>query len=270
MKNKILESVQFLQEKGKMNPSIGIILGTGLGSLVGEIEVIYKFPYEDIPHFPVSTVESHKGQLIYGVLGGKSVLVMQGRFHYYEGYSTAEVGYPVRVMKELGVENLLISNACGALNPAIKKGDLMVLKDHINLLPDNPLRGANDETLGPRFPDMSQPYYQPWIKIIEELAAKESVRLTQGVYVAVTGPNLETSAEYRYLRMIGGDVVGMSTVPEVIVAVHAGLKVLAISVVTDEGYLEPLPPVQIPEILAVAAEAEPKLTKLFKDFIANV
>jgi len=250
------------------SPQYGIILGTGLGALAAEIQVEHTISYEHIPHFPVSTVESHSGRLLLGKLEGKSVMVMQGRFHYSEGYTLQQVTFPVRVMKALGIEALFISNACGALNPDIKKGDLMVLNDHINLLPENPLRGKNYDELGPRFPDMSEPYDRKLIALAMEQSKGLDIKVHQGVYVVVPGPNLETSAEYRYLRVIGGDVVGMSTVPEALVAVHSGIPVMAISVITDEGYLQPLPKVTVAEVIAVAAKAEPKMTQLIKNVIA--
>lgn len=270
MLQEISQSVAYIQSKTSVKPEIGIILGTGLGALVNDLEIIDSLPYEEIPNFPVSTVESHSGRLIFASLEGKSVVVMQGRFHYYEGYSLQEVTFPVRVMKALGVEQLFISNACGALNPAIKKGDLMILKDHINLLPENPLRGKNYDELGPRFPDMSEPYNRGLIEKAMVQQREVDIDVHLGTYVAVTGPNLETSAEYKYLRIIGGDVVGMSTVPEVIVAVHAGLKVLAISVITDEGYHDVLEPVTVADVIAVAAKAEPKMTELLKRIIRNL
>lgn len=268
MLNKIKEAAEYIRGQHHSLPKYGIILGTGLGALAAEIQVEYTIPYENIPHFPVSTVESHKGRLLLGTLERKSVVVMQGRFHYYEGYNLQQVTFPVRVMKALGIEALFISNACGALNPDIKKGDLMLLNDHINLLPDNPLRGKNYSELGPRFPDMSEPYDRKLIALALEKSRELDIVVHQGVYVVVPGPNLETSAEYRYLRTIGGDVVGMSTVPEALVAVHCGIPVMAISVITDEGYLQPLPCVTVADVIEVAAKAEPKMTHLIKNVIA--
>ncbi len=248
MFEKINETAQFLQGKGITKPTVGIILGTGLGKLVKEIDIEKELPYEDIPNFPVSTVEFHKGKLIYGKMEGKYVLAMQGRFHFYEGYSMQEITFPVRVMKELGIEYLLISNAAGAMNLDYKKGSLMLLDDHINLLGDGPLIGANHNDLGPRFPDMSQPYSNTLNDKFEEVAKEIGITLHKGVYVAVAGPNLETRAEYRFLRGIGADVVGMSTVPEVIVANHAGLPCMAISVLTDECDPDNLKPINIKDI----------------------
>src|SRR4051812_43354896 len=250
-------------------PEIGIILGTGLGGLVNDIEVEYKLMYSNIPDFPISTLEFHSGKLIFGTLNGKKVVAMQGRLHYYEGYSMQQITFPVRVLKMLGIKTLLVSNASGALNPSYKKGDLMIIEDHINLQPDNPLLGRNEDELGPRFPDMSQPYQWDLIDKGLDIAMANKITCHKGVYVAVTGPNLETRAEYKYLRIIGGDAVGMSTVPEVIVARHAGLTVFAISVLTDEGFPEVLKPVSLEEILAVAHVAEPKMTLILKELIAG-
>jgi purine-nucleoside phosphorylase len=258
--------------KTKTRPEIGIILGTGLGALAKEIDVESQVSYEDIPHFPLSTVESHAGRLIFGKLGknNKNVMVMQGRFHYYEGYSMQQITFPVRVMKALGCHTLLVSNACGGMNPLFNPGDLMIMTDHINLLGDNPLIGPNDDELGPRFPDMSEPYTKSLIALAEQIAIEEKIRVQRGVYVAVAGPNLETRAEYRFLRSIGADVVGMSTVPEVIVAVHSAMKVLGISVVTDACLPDALEPVNIAKILKIAAEAEPKLTLLMKRVVERI
>ncbi len=266
----INETVNYLKGKGISNPEIGIILGTGLGKLVNEIEIVADIEYKDIPHFPVSTVESHKGRLIYGKLGGKHVLAMQGRFHYYEGYTLQQITFPVRVMKSLGVKYLLISNAGGALNLNFKKGSLMLLDDHINFLGNSPLSGPNHQNLGPRFPDMSEPYSKLLNDKIEKIASKKGIVLHQGVYVAVVGPNLETRAEYRFLRGIGADVVGMSTVPEAIVANHAGLPCAAISVITDECDPDNLHPVDIKDILEIASKAEEHLIRLFSALIENL
>ncbi|MCF8368820.1 MAG: purine-nucleoside phosphorylase [Bacteroidales bacterium] len=270
MLNKIRESAEFLRNKKMDKPEIGIILGTGLGKMVHEIALHQQLDYGDIPHFPVSTVEFHKGRLIYGQLEGKMVLAMQGRFHYYEGYSMQEITFPVRVMKELGVKYLLISNAAGAMNLAYKKGSLMLIDDHINLLSDGPLRGSNDDTLGPRFPDMSQPYSKKINDLMEQVAVQHGILLHKGVYVAVAGPNLETRAEYRFLRGIGADVVGMSTVPEAIVANHSGLPCAAVSVLTDECDPENLKPVDIKDIIETASVAENDLIKLFKGVIREL
>ena len=264
------EAVAFLMTRTAATPAIGIILGTGLGGLVKEIQVQTVIDYGDIPHFPVSTVESHHGKLIFGMLGKKQVVAMQGRFHYYEGYTMRQVTFPVRVMKALGVQTLLISNAAGGMNPLFRKGSLMLITDHINLLGDNPLIGPNDDTLGPRFPDMSEPYSKKLNALAEEVALDAKIRLERGVFVAVPGPNLETRAEYRFLRMIGADVVGMSTVPEDIVAVHMGMAVMGISIITDECFPDALKPARVEEIIAVANEAEPKLTAIMKGVVERL
>lgn len=248
-------------------PELGIILGTGLGELVNEMQVEHELMYSNIPDFPISTVEFHTGKLIFGYIGSKKVVAMQGRFHYYEGYSMQQITLPVRVMKMLGIKRMFVSNACGCLNSEYRKGDLMIIEDHINLLPDNPLRGANYEIMGPRFPDMSEPYDREMIRLAKEIAARHQIRTHTGVYVSVQGPNLETRAEYRFLRSIGGDVVGMSTVPEVIVAKHMGIPVFAISVITDEGFPDSLSPISIQEIIEVAKQAEPKMTLIMKELI---
>lgn len=270
MVEQINETVNFLNAKGISNPEIGIILGTGLGKMVREIEIETKVDYKDIPHFPVSTVEFHKGRLIYGKLRGKMVLAMQGRFHYYEGYTLQQITFPVRVMKLLGIKYLLISNAGGAMNLDFKKGSLMLLDDHINLLGNSPLSGPNHQNLGPRFPDMSQPYSRLLNDKLERLAKESGIVLHKGVYVAVVGPNLETRAEYRFLRGIGADVVGMSTVPEAIVSNHAGLPCAAVSVITDECDPDNLHPIDINDILEIAARAEVDLIRLFSDLIEEL
>jgi purine-nucleoside phosphorylase len=269
MYQNVHETVQYINQKtSNFEPEIGIVLGTGLGGLVSEIEVAFSLMYSNIPNFPISTLEFHSGKLIFGTLKGKKVVAMQGRLHYYEGYSMQQITFPMRVMKALGITSLFLSNAAGSLNPMFKKGDLMVISDHINLLPESPLRGRNDEDMGPRFPDMSAPYNQNLISRAMEIAAKENIICHQGVYVAVTGPNLETKAEYRYLKIIGGDAVGMSTVPEVIVANHMRIPVFAISVLTDEGFPEDLQPFNLEEILETAREAEPKMTNILSQLIA--
>ncbi|WP_448700293.1 purine-nucleoside phosphorylase [Mucilaginibacter sp. AW1-3] len=255
---------------GDFEPEIGIILGTGLGGLVNEIQVEKQMMYSNIPDFPISTLEFHSGKLIFGTLAGKKVVAMQGRLHYYEGYSMQQITFPVRVMKMLGVKTLFVSNASGALNPDFKKGDLMVIEDHINLQHHNPLVGNNENALGPRFPDMSEPYNKALIEKGLKIAADNNIPCHKGVYVSVTGPNLETRAEYRFLRIIGGDAVGMSTVPEVIVANHMSLPVFAISVLTDEGFPDTLKPVSVEEILAVATAAEPKLTLILKELVSQL
>lgn len=270
MLDKINESVAYLQSHGITSPETGIILGTGLGKMVEEIDTILNIPYQDIPHFPVSTVEFHKGRLIYGNLSGRKVLAMQGRFHYYEGYSMQEITFPVRVMKALGIKYLLISNAGGAMNLSFKKGSLMLLDDHINLLGNGPLVGPNHTKLGPRFPDMSCPYSSYLNEKLERIARDEGITLHKGIYVAVTGPNLETRAEYRFLRGIGADVVGMSTVPEVIVANHAGLPCAAVSVLTDECDPDNLMPVDIQDIIRTAATAEKDLIRLFAKLLEEI
>ncbi|PST81615.1 purine-nucleoside phosphorylase [Pedobacter yulinensis] len=265
------ETVDYIKRKTEnFEPEVGIILGTGLGGLVKEMEVSQQLLYANIPNFPISTLEFHSGKLIFGTLEGKKVVAMQGRLHYYEGYSMQQITFPVRVMKMLGIKNLFVSNAAGSLNPAFKKGDLMIIEDHINLQPDNPLRGINDSDLGPRFPDMSQPYNRELINKATELARSVDIACHKGVYVAVSGPNLETKAEYRYLRIIGADAVGMSTVPEVIVANHMALPVFAVSVLTDEGFPEDLQPFSLEDILETAGRAEPKMTEILKGLIASV
>lgn len=260
------KTVNFLNSRGIDNPEVGIVLGTGLGKMAERIDIIQSVRYEDIPGFPVATVEFHHGRLIYGSLQGKKVLAMQGRFHYYEGYSLQQVTYPIRIMKMLGIKYLLLSNAAGALNPEYKKGNLMLIEDHINFLPDNPLRGPNDETLGPRFPDMSQPYSSFLNGKLLAVAEKEKIVLYQGVYIAVMGPNLETRAEYRFFRNFA-DAIGMSTVPEVIVANHMALPCAAISVLTDECDPDNLKPVNINEIIEIAGKAEEGLVNLFSGLI---
>ncbi|KAA3620225.1 MAG: purine-nucleoside phosphorylase [Calditrichaeota bacterium] len=268
--NQIDNVLTFLEAKTQLKPTIGIILGTGLGGLVSEIEIETAISYSEIPHFPVSTVETHAGRLIFGRLSGKNVLAMQGRFHQYEGYSMQQITFPVRVMKQLGCETLVVSNACGGMNPNYSPGDIMIMADHINLLGDNPLTGVNNDELGPRFPDMSEPYSRALIALVEQIALDEKIKIQKGVYVAVSGPNLETRAEYRFLRTIGADVVGMSTVPEVIVAVHSSMKVLGFSVITDACFPDALQPANIAEIIRVAGEAEPKLTTLIKRAVAKI
>lgn len=267
----IEKAVAYLKSQGIDNPEIGVILGTGLGSgFVSQMKVEKEIGYSDIPHFPVATVEFHSGKLIYGEIHGKKIVAMQGRFHYYEGYNMKEVTLPVRVLKLLGIKHLLISNAAGNMNLSWSKGELMLLDDHINLQPENPLVGANLDELGPRFPDMSAPYDAGLNGILEEAAKEKDITLRKGVYVAVSGPNLETRAEYRFLRTIGADAVGMSTVPEVIVANHMSLPCCAISVLTDDCDSDNLKPVNIEEIIAIAGKAEVKLTDLFIELIRKV
>lgn len=267
---KIRAAADYIKSRGVENPTIGIVLGTGLGNLALQIEAEQTIEYSDIPNFPISTVESHSGKLIYGNLNGKKVLAMQGRFHYYEGYSGKEITFPIRVMKLLGIEKLLISNAAGTVNPKMKKGTLMLIDDHINMLPDNPLRGKNLDELGPRFPDMSQPYDKDMNVMLHEIAREKGITLHEGVYTPVAGPNLETRAEYRYLRTIGTDAVGMSTVPEVIVANHMSMPCVAISVLTDECDPDDLHPVSIDDILEIAGRAEKDLTKLYVELVGRI
>ena len=247
-------------------PELGIILGTGLGGLVREIEIKFEIGYENIPNFPISTVESHKGKLIFGIIGGKKAVLMQGRFHYYEGYSLKEVAFPVQVMKVLGIEMLLVSNAAGGLNSEFQKGDLMIIKDHINHFPGNPLIGKNIDEIGPKFVDMYEPYNKSLISEAKSIAYKLGVKTQTGVYIGLPGPMLETPSEYNYLRIIGGDAVGMSTVPEIIAAKHAGLNCFACSIITDICYGE-IKPVDIQDIISTAMGAEPNLTLLFKELI---
>lgn len=250
--------------------AVGIILGTGLGGFAEEIDVEVGIPYDEIPHFPASTVESHAGRLLCGKLAGVSVIAMEGRFHYYEGYSMQEVTFPVRVMKSMGCATLIVSNACGGLNPQYANGEVMVIDDHINMMGDNPLRGRNDDALGPRFPDMSEPYCKKLIAKAREVALENKIPLQKGVYVAVTGPNLETRAEYRFLRILGADVVGMSTVPEVLVARHAGMRCMGLSVVTDMGLPDALEPADLATIIRIANEAEPKLRAIVRGVVASM
>ena len=270
LKGAINEATEFIRGKTKFVPGIGIILGTGLGSLAEGIKVEAKISYKEIPHFPISTVESHAGWLIFGELSGKKVVAMQGRFHYYEGYNLKQVTFPVRVMKDLGAKVLVVSNACGGLNPLFKAGDIMVITDHINLLGSNPLFGPNDESLGPRFPDMCHCYDPELIALAENVTLNLGIKLQKGVYVAVPGPNLETAAEYRFLRTIGADVVGMSTVPEVIAARHQSMRVLGFSLVTDMGLPDALKPTNMVEILATAAKSEPLLKKIMTRVIEEM
>jgi purine-nucleoside phosphorylase len=253
-----------------MRPDAAIILGTGLGKLAVEVDAHAVIDYADIPGFPLSTVESHSGRLLCGTLGGKTVVAMQGRFHRYEGYTLQQVTFPVRVMRALGAETLIVSNACGGLNPLWSAGDLMLIADHINLLGDSPLIGPNDDRLGPRFPDLSAPYDSALRDLARVVAADTKVTLREGVYVAVAGPNLETRAEYRFLRAIGADVVGMSTVPEVIVAIHAGMRVLGLSIITDMCLPDALEPATVERIIAVANRAEPSLTQLVRGVLERM
>ncbi len=269
MIEKVGAAVKFLKEKGFENPEVGIILGTGLGALAEDIEVEKEFVYANIPHFPIATVEFHKGKLLYGNLGGKKVVAMQGRFHYYEGHSMQQVVFPVRVMKELGIKKMIISNAGGCMNLEWNKGELMLIEDHINLQPDNPLRGYEANAFGQVFTDMSQPYNSQMNDSLIKIAKEENIKLNRGVYVSVVGPSLETKAEYRFLRMIGADVVGMSTVPEVIAANQMGLPVSAISVLTDYCDPDNLEPIDIEDIIATAKTAEKDMVILIKKLLST-
>ena len=270
MLKKIIAAVNFIQSKYNTKPSVGVVLGSGLGSFTSQIKTEFEIAYSDILHFPLSTVKGHSGKLIFGELSGKKVVAMSGRFHYYEGYTTPEVVFPIRVLKFLGVQTLLISNAAGGTNTTFSVGDLMVIKDHISMLTLNPLLGKNEETFGPRFPDMSEPYKKYLIEKAKLVAAENNIELKEGVYVGVTGPTFETRAEYKMLRMLGGDAVGMSTVQEVIAAVHLGLPVFAMSVITDVGIREEENTITHEEVLQAAKDAEPKLTLMFKELIGRL
>lgn len=270
LKAKITESVEFINQTSNIKPKIAIILGTGLGKLVEDIKEKKIIPYSDIPNFPISTVQGHGGNLVLGKLENEEVVAMQGRFHYYEGYNLKEVTFPVRVMKKLGAEVIIISNAAGGMNRFFKRGDLMLITDHINLFGDNPLIGPNDEELGLRFPDMSEAYDRKLVELTLKVALKEKIKLHQGIYVGLTGPTLETPAEYRFLIKIGADAVGMSTVPEVIVANHMGMKVLGISCITDLAINGVIVKTGLEEILKAASKAEPIMTKLVKKVIQKI
>jgi purine-nucleoside phosphorylase len=265
--DQVHEAVAFIRQRWSGRPQVGIILGTGLGGLVEEVEQEAAFSYGELPHFPVSTAPGHAGRLVCGRLGGKSVVAMEGRFHVYEGYSLQQITLPVRVMKALGCEVLIVSNACGGMNPQFARGELMIIEDHINLLGDNPLIGTNDDRLGTRFPDMCEPYDHKLIALARRIALEERIVLHQGVFVAVAGPNLETRAEYRFLRAAGADVVGMSTVPEVIVGVHAGLRNVGLSIVTDMCLPDALEPVNVEQIIATANAAEKDLRRLVRRLV---
>jgi purine-nucleoside phosphorylase len=270
MRHKIEESINKIKQEIKLVPKVGIILGTGLGKLVENIKDMQTILYEKIPHFPLSTVESHEGKLIFGTLAYKPVVCMQGRFHYYEGYSMKEITFPVRVMRFLGIKVLIVSNAAGGVNPLFSRGDIMLIVDHINLLPDNPLRGENDEKLGPRFPDMYNAYDKELIELAEKVGVEHKILVKKGVYVAMQGPCFETFAEYRMIRTIGGDAVGMSTVPEVITARHMGIKVLGVSIITDLCFPDSPQPVSHEIVIKAANEAEPKLTKLIEEVVRKL
>lgn len=267
---KIQEAVDFLKEKVSEIPEIAIILGTGLGDLINYIEDRIAIDYKDIPHFPVSTVEGHSGRLLFGSLGGKKVMAMQGRFHYYEGYDMKEVTFPVRVMQNLKIKKLFVSNAAGGMNKEFKVGDVMVISDHINLFPENPLRGKNYDELGPRFPAMTEAYSHKMIQLADSVASKKGMRLMHGVYVGTPGPTFETPAEYEYFRIIGGDAVGMSTVPEVIVANHAGIEVFGVSVITDLGGKDIKEVPTHEEVQKAALKAQPAMTSLITGMLASL
>ncbi|MBQ1851244.1 MAG: purine-nucleoside phosphorylase [Paludibacteraceae bacterium] len=269
MLKKIKETASYLRNRIQILPKVGIVLGTGLGELATQITDRQEIPYQEIPNFPVSTVEGHSGKLIIGKLGGVLVLAMQGRFHYYEGYSMKEVTFPVRVMKELGVETLLLSNAAGGMNPEFEIGELMIIRDHINLFPEHPLRGRNYDELGVRFPDMSQPYDATLREKAKAIAARHGIRVKEGVYVGTQGPSFETPAEYKFFSVIGGDAVGMSTVPEAIVAVHAGIKVFAMSIITDLGIPGKIVEVSHEEVQRIANKVQPYMTQIMKELIQN-
>lgn len=267
MLKKIQETIDYLQKDGPFNPEVGIILGTGLGGLVNEIEIHKTIPYQSIPNFPVSTVDGHRGQLIFGMMNGKKIVAMQGRFHYYEGYTMQELTFPVRVMKYLGIRLLILSNAAGGVNPDFEVGDIMVIEDHINLMKDNPLIGKNDEEIGTRFPDMSHSYDSELIRMTFQIAATHGIKLQKGVYAAVSGPTFETPAEYKYIRAIGADAVGMSTVPEVIAARHMGLRCFAVSIISDLGVPGKIVEITHKEVIHAASAVEPKMTKIIRELL---
>ncbi len=267
---KLNETVAFIQSNTTTKPVAGIILGSGLGGLVNDLIIETSLAYEDIPNFPVSTVKGHGGKLLFGSLNGKEVVMLSGRFHYYEGYTMQEVTFPVRVMKMLGAELLMVSNAAGGMNSQFKVGDLMIINDHINLFPEHPLRGKNDENIGPRFPDMTEPYELDLISKAKEIAAKNNILVHEGVYIGLQGPTFETKAEYKYMHIIGGDTVGMSTVPEVIVAKHMHMKVFGMSVVTDLGIREEMNVITHEEVLEAANAAAPKMALIFKELLGQI
>jgi purine-nucleoside phosphorylase len=267
---KLKESTDYIFKKYTHKPEVGIVLGSGLGNLVKEIDVEVEIEYDDIPHFPIATVEGHHGKLIFGELSGKQIVAMSGRFHFYEGYSAVEVAYPIRVLKQLGIKNLLISNAAGGVNASFKVGDIMIITDHISFATVNPLLGTNIPAFGPRFPDMSEPYKKSLIALAKKIASTEGIEVKQGVYFGVTGPTFETRAEYKMIRLLGGDAVGMSTVQEVIAANHMGVPVFAMSVITDIGIREEENRITHEDVLHAAKEAEPKLTTIFRKLIASL
>jgi purine-nucleoside phosphorylase len=270
MLSKINETADFLRKEIKTNPKIGIILGTGLGNLATKITDYIEIPYEKIPNFPISTVEGHSGKLIVGKLGGKDVLAMKGRFHYYEGYDMKQVTFPVRVMHAIGIETLFVSNASGGINPDFEIGDLMVIEDHLNLFPENPLRGKNYDELGPRFPDMHEPYNKELISNVFSIASENNIKLQKGVYAGTQGPTFETPAEYRYFRAVGADAVGMSTVPEVIVANHMGMKCFGMSIITDLGVPGKIVEISHEEVQQIGDAAQPKMTFLMTELIKTI
>lgn len=269
MWNKVQETVQFLKEKTNYSPEYGIILGSGLGTFTQDIDIEFTIPYSEIPNFPVSTVQGHKGALVFGTIGNKKVVAMQGRFHYYEGYDMQTVTFPVRVLHYLGIQNLIVSNASGGVNPNYKVGDVVLIKDHINLFPDHPLRGANDERFGPRFVNMSEPYSRTLQQKAKAIALQHNIDLKEGIYLGLQGPTFETLAEYKMVKILGADCVGMSTVPEVIVARHMNLDCLGISVITDMGDEDNIDEVNHDEVLQAAKKAEPVVRKLIKAFILS-
>jgi purine-nucleoside phosphorylase len=270
MVTKVKEAVEFIQDKYAVKPSVGIVLGSGLGNFTTEINIEFELPYDQIPHFPVSTVDGHSGKLIFGKLGGKNIVAMAGRFHNYEGYSAQEIVFPIRVMKYLGIEVLLLSNAAGGVNPSFKVGDLMLINDHVSQFVTNPLIGKNENEFGPRFPDMMEPYNYELLKKAKLIATENNIEVKEGVYICVTGPTYETKAEYRMIKAIGGDAVGMSTVQEVITAIHMGLKCFAISVITDMWVDGHEIGISHEEVLEAAKSAEPKLSSIFKELVAAI
>ena len=265
----VQQTVSYIKEKTNFTPEYGVILGSGLGSFTDDFEVEFILPYGEIPNFPVSTVEGHKGALVFGTIGAKKVVAMQGRFHYYEGYSMQEVTFPVRVMKYLGVQKLIVSNASGGVNPNYKVGDIVIINDHINLVPEHPLRGKNDERFGPRFVNMSEPYSKRMISVAKQLAQKNNIEVKDGIYLGLQGPTFETLAEYKMVKILGADCVGMSTVPEVIVARHMDLETFGVSVITDMGNEESIETISHDEVLEAARKAEPKVRMLIKELIQN-
>jgi purine-nucleoside phosphorylase len=270
MLKRIQETIDYLQKDEPFHPEVGIILGTGLGGLVDEIEIHKTIPYQAIPNFPVSTVDGHLGQLIFGLMNGVKIVAMQGRFHYYEGYSMQELTFPVRVMKYLGIKVLILSNASGGVNPNFEVGDIMIIDDHINLMKDNPLIGKNEEEIGTRFPDMSNSYDPELVRLTISIAERHGIKLQRGVYAAVSGPTFETPAEYKYIRTIGADAVGMSTVPEVIAARHMGLRCFAVSVISDLGVPGKIVEITHKEVIHAASAVEPKMTRIIKELLASL